>query len=209
MLKKIICFSFLLVVILFFSLVGFNKQTSKNNFFKEENADLNNNSLEESYVLKNGSLSVEEDSKIIWQSPEEWWIDDFVLADSNNDGSVNINLSFWRAGSFGTSKPFWIEENDKEVGNHFFVLSLINQEVKQVWGSSRLSNPNCEFKITDIDNDGENDLIVLEGSYEDEICQGKYLAIWQWNGWGFSNKWRSEEAHFSDLEADSVDYILD
>jgi len=195
MLKKIIFFSGLFIIIIFSFLKISDyyifKKTADN--FKEEKADLNNNNFEELYILENGSLSIKENDQIIWQSPKEWRIDDFSLADSNNDGFLNINLSFWRVGSFGTSKPFWVKKNDNELGNHFFVLSLKDQEIKQVWGSSRLANPNCEFEIIDTNNDGRNELVVLEGDYKDKVCQGKYLAVWEWNGWGFSNKWRSAE----------------
>lgn len=208
MFKKIVFFLFLFIVIVFSFLKIFNYYTFKKtpDNFKEGKADLNNNNFEELYILKNGSLNIKEDSKIIWQSPKDWLIDDFVLADSDNDGFLNINLSFWRVGSFGTSKPFWIKKNDKEFGNHFFVLSLNNQEVRQIWGSSRLANPNCEFKIIDVNDDGKNELVVLEGDYKDYVCQGKYLAVWEWNGWGFSNKWRSMEGDFSNLEIEKIDY---
>ena len=208
MLKKIIFFSFLFVVIIFsfLKILGCYAFKKAPDNFKEERADLNKNNLEELYILKNGSLNIKEDSKIIWQSTKDWLIDDFVLADSDNDGFLNINLSFWRFGSFGTSKPFWIEKNDKEFGNHFFVLSLNDQEVRQIWGSSRLSSPNCEFKIIDVNNDGSNELVVLEGDYKDKICQGKYLAVWEWDGWGFSNKWRSTGESFSDLENKKIDH---
>jgi len=41
------------------------------------------------------------------------------------------------------------------VKNHFFVLDFIDNAVKQIWGSSNLTEPNCEFKIADIDNDSK------------------------------------------------------
>jgi len=174
--------------------------------FKQEWADLDNDSILENYVLKNGRLAITEKSKAIWQSPSDWWIDDFVLADSNNDGIVDINLSLWKSGNFGTSKPFWVEENDMSVKNHFFVLDFINGSIKQVWGSSNLGEPNCEFKIADIDNDGKNDLIVIEGDYlQKPKCNGNYVAVWKWNDWGFSNEWRSAKGNFSNLEIEKID----
>jgi poly-gamma-glutamate synthesis protein (capsule biosynthesis protein) len=172
---------------------------------KQEQADLNNNSVLENYDLENGRLTITENGKMTWQSPGDWWIDDFVLADSNNDGITDINLTLWKAGSFGSSKPFWVKENDMSVKNHFFVLDFINGTVKQVWGSSNLVEPNCEFQITDIDNDGKNDLVVIEGDYSQKPkCSGNYVAVWKWNDWGFSNEWRSEEGNFSGLEIEKI-----
>jgi poly-gamma-glutamate synthesis protein (capsule biosynthesis protein) len=173
---------------------------------RKEVADLDKNSIQEIYTLENGRLSVTENSKIIWQSPTDWWLDDFVLADSNNDGIADINLSLWKTGNFGTSKPFWVEENDMSIKNHFFIFDLINGTMKMVWGSSNLEAPNCQFKIADVDNDGKNDLVVIEGNYSPElICKGNYLAVWQWNGWGFANEWRSEKGNFSNLEIEKKD----
>ncbi len=177
------------------------KPTSVNISFKEKRADLNGNLIFENYILKNGRLTISENSKIIWQSPVSWWIDDFILSDLNNDGIIDINLSLWKAGNFGSSKPFWVKKNDMSVKNHFFILDFINKTVKQIWGSSNLTKPNCEFQIADVDGDGKNDLVVIEGTYSQEPkCNGKYIAIWKWNGWGFSNEWRSNQGDFSNLE---------
>lgn len=181
-------------------------------FSKHEQADLDNNSIPEKYDLENGKLIIHENKKMLWQSPAEWWIDDFVLADINNDGITDINLTLWKAGSFGSSKPFWVKENDTSVKNHFFILGFINGKIKQVWGSSSLAEPNCEFQITDIDNDGKNDLVVIEGDYSQKPkCNGNYIAVWKWNDWGFSNEWRSEEGNFFGLEIEKVfgkNYII-
>ncbi|MFA5023690.1 MAG: CapA family protein [Patescibacteria group bacterium] len=187
---------------------------SKNNVIisRQELKDLDNNSVSEKYNLENGKLTITENEKIIWQSPNDWWIDDFVLADSNNDKVIDINLSLWKAGNFGTSKPFWVKENDMSVKNHFFVLDFVDGSMSQVWGSSNLVEPNCEFKIADVDNDGRNDLVVLEGDYSQKPkCTGNYVAVWKWNDWGFSNEWRSEKGNFTNLEIEKIDgknYII-
>jgi len=174
---------------------------NKGVFSKQEQEDLNNNSILENYILEKGKLIITENLKTIWQSPNDWWIDNFVLADSNNDKIIDINLSLWKSGNFDTSKPFWIEENDMSIKNHFFIFNLIDDTIKQIWGSSNLTRPNCEFKIADIDNNGKNDLIVIEGDYlEKPKCSGNYVAVWKWNDWGFSNEWRSEKGNFSNME---------
>ena len=188
-----------------------NTLQKQSNIFKKEKRDLNNNLFFETYELKNGKLTIEENKKNIWESSDNWWIDDFNFNDSNNDGIVDINLSLWKPGNFGKSKPFWVEENDMSIKNHFFILDLIGNSIKEVWGSSNLSNPNCEFKFADIDNDKENELIVVEGDYLEEKCNGNFVAVWKWNGWGFSNEWRSEKGNFSNLEIEKINnknYIL-
>lgn len=168
---------------------------------KQETADADNDSVKETYVLKDGRLTVSENSDLLWESPADWRIDNFFLADSDNDGVMNINLSLWKPGNFGPSKPFWVKKNDMSVKNHFFVYTLIDNTMKQVWGSSNLEAPNCDFMVLDTDGDGTNELLVIEGEYSwTGNCRWKYLALWKWNGWGFSNEWRSEKGNFSRLE---------
>ena len=185
----------------------YNNTLKKNSssVLKEEWADLNNNSVQEKYHLENGILTIVENNKLIWQSPNNWWVDNFIFADSNNDGIIDLNLSLWKSGDFEASEPSWAEKNDKTTKNYFFILNLINDSVKQIWHSSYFSEPNCEFQIADIDDDGENDLIVIEGDYAFKPqCTGKYIAVWKWNEKGFSKQWQSEWGNYTNLEIEKI-----
>jgi len=161
---------------------------------KTQSADLNGNSIEEEYILQSGKLIIQENAKTIWQSEDDWWVEDFFLADSTNDGIADINLSIWKSGSFGRSKPFWIKQDDPSVKNHLFIFDWKDGKMQSVWQSSNLDAPNCQILVDDMNNDGQNELIVVEGDYADAPdCQGKYMAVWKWGEWGFGNEWRSEE----------------
>lgn len=147
-------------------------------------ADLDEDGRQEVYRLQNGQLIVEEAAQPLWQSPAEWWVDAFTLADADNDGRTDLNLSVWKAGSFGPHKPFWITENDPSIKNHLFIFDLVDDTVKPIWQSSNLDRPIREFAFTDLDTDGKTELVVTEGSYTDPA--DRRLTLWQWNGWGFS-----------------------
>ena len=176
------------------------KDNDKRKKLVEEN-DLDNDGSGEEYELKNKTLIVSQNKKKIWQTPSSWRVDSFFLADSNNDGRKEINLSVWKKGNFGSSKPFWVKENDQSTKNHFFVFSFDKEKIKAIWQSSNLKKPNCEFIFGDVDNDGKQELVVIEGEYGVKYnCQGNYLAVWQWNGWGFSNQWRSQKGKYENLE---------
>jgi len=63
-----------------------------------------------------------------------------------------------------------------------------------------------------VDGDGRNELIVLEGSYDDEReAPARYVTIWRWNGWGFSLEWRSAAGHYHHLALEDInsDNMLD
>ncbi|MBO8128633.1 MAG: VCBS repeat-containing protein [Peptococcaceae bacterium] len=151
---------------------------------KTRHFDLDGDGTGEIYTLLDGRLRVAAGAKMIWHSPGGWWVDDFVLGDANNDGIPDLNLLVWKAGSFGPCKPFWIKQEDRSIKNHFFIFDLVDGSFKPVWQSSNLDRPNYAVILKDLDEDGENELIAVEGSYTDSKV--KRITIWKWNGWGFS-----------------------
>ena len=193
-----------------------NNENRAGNVSKTTYDDLDGDSVPEEYSLKDGCLSIAAGSATVWESPLSWWIDDFVLADSNNDGVTDINLSLWKAGDYGKHMPFWVKENDMSIKNHFFILDYSKGRVRHVWCSSNLSQPNCEFQFADINNDLKKELIVIEGNYsqvEGDYSpasgnRGLYIAVWSWNGWGFSNEWRSEKGNYMNLTIEKSDNKL-
>lgn len=160
---------------------------------------------DEQCILKDGTLRIYHGTILIWESPDSWWVDDFQIADSTGDGIMKINISAWRAGNFGSSKPLWVEENDMSIRNHFFVMKLENGAVKPVWMSSNLPVPNREFAFADVDLDSRQELVVIEGEYDAENQSvGNRVAVWQWDEWGFSNEWRSDAGSYSNLRIENI-----
>lgn len=168
-------------------------------------ADIDNDNSKENYNLENGILTVKENDKIIWRSDDSWQVDDFVLADANYDGRIDLNLSVWKSGNFGPLKPFWIEENDMSIRNHFFVYQMGGDKFQPLWQSSNLETPNINFSFFDIDNDDKNELIVSEGDYQsDNMCRNNHIAIWRWQEWGFVNIWRSKANIYENFTTETI-----
>lgn len=151
---------------------------------KKQSFDLNQDGINEDYSLQDGAMKVASGLQTIWQSPGEWWVDNFFLGDSNNDGVSELNLLVWKSGSFGAHKPFWVTQDDQSVKNHLFIFKLAGSSFKPVWQSSNLDRPNYETVLEDLDGDGSNELVVTEGSYVNP--KEREVNIWKWNGWGFS-----------------------
>ena len=151
---------------------------------KERHFDLDQDGSSEVYSLQNGKLKVADGSRLIWQSRDDWWVDDFFLGDSDNDDIPELNLLVWKSGSFGPHKPFWLDRDDLSIKNHLFIFKLVEGAIKPVWQSSNLDRPNYEAGLADLDGDGTNELVVTEGNYDDPKV--RKAGIWKWNGWGFT-----------------------
>lgn len=170
------------------------KKNNNYNVTRVRVEDLDEDGELELYALKDGILTVRENAGVVWQSKDDWWVDDFAIADSNNDGKREINMSVWKPGNYGDSMPFWEEANNPAVKNHFFIYQYSGKGMAPLWLSSNLDAPNCAFEFSDIDNDGNRELIAIEGDYKDgALCRGRYAAVWQWREWGFYNEWRGRE----------------
>jgi poly-gamma-glutamate synthesis protein (capsule biosynthesis protein) len=156
----------------------------KSKLVKNLRFDLDQDGVNEDYSLRDGELKVKTNSQIIWQSPDNWWVDNFFLGDSNNDNIQELNLLVWKSGSFGPHKPFWITNEDMSIKNHLFIFKLVNNRIKPVWQSSNLDQPNYETTLEDLDGDGKNELVVTEGYYLNPNYRD--VSIWKWNGWGFT-----------------------
>lgn len=151
---------------------------------KIQRLDLNHKGSFEEYTLAGGRLKVTSGGQTLWETPGSWWVSDFVLGDSTNDGTLNLNISVWKEGSFGPSRPFWVTEEDKSFKNHLFIYKLTGETFKPVWQSSNLDRPNHAITLADLDGDGKYKLIATEGDYANP--QFRQVTVWQWNGWGFS-----------------------
>ncbi|PKM79612.1 MAG: hypothetical protein CVU89_17350 [Firmicutes bacterium HGW-Firmicutes-14] len=154
--------------------------------------DLDGDGMTEEYILADHRLTVREGDKYLWQSPGDWRIDNFALGDVDNDGTVNLVMTLWKTGSFGSVKPFWQTAEDTSYKNHLFVYRLKNKAMKQVWCSSDLDRPIVSFTIRDVDGDGQS-LVVEEGKYR-KISGERYAldkkapvrtTVWRWDEWGF------------------------
>jgi hypothetical protein len=159
------------------------KSLQEKKLLKSLSYDLDGDGQVEKYSLCDGRVTVSKDKDLLWQTPEYWWVDDFLLADANNDGNCDLSLLLWKSGSFGTQMPFWIETVDKSIKNHLFVFKLKDGVIKPLWQSSNLDFPILAAAYTDIDRDGNNEFIAVEGNYNNP--HERKLTVWRWKGWGF------------------------
>ena len=155
--------------------------------------DLDGDGITEEYSLVDHCLTVREGEQELWRSPRDWRIDNVALGDADNDGTINMVITLWKKGSYGSVKPFWLTSEDATYKNHLFVYRLKNKAMQQVWCSSNLDRPIISLTIRDCDSDSLNELVVEEGQYR-KIDREHYTldtnalvrtTVWRWDEWGY------------------------
>ena len=154
-------------------------------------ADLDRDGIPECYRLSDFRMTVTEGGATIWQSPADWWVTQFVLADSTNNGVTELNMVVWRQGNYGVYRPFWIRGADTEFCNHLYIFTLYHHKIWPVWMSSKIEHPIERLRIYDADGDGRNELVVSEERpltgmpARVEYDDSGGLTYWRWQIWGF------------------------
>jgi hypothetical protein len=147
-------------------------------------------------VLEQGSLTVVHEGQEVWRSDPSWDVRQLLVADVNDDGFQEVAFVLW--------KPFRLEPaiiyetfgfpslwEEGSLKNHLFISGWRDGTWQQLWCSSPVADPIIELAAGDIDGDGSNELVVLEGGYDAPAAPARRISTWQWNGWGFTLQWRS------------------
>ena len=60
----------------------------------------------------------DQSGNLYWENKEGWKVSDYFIDDIDHDGEDEVVILFWRRGSFGPSKPFWVEKDEKTWSQH-------------------------------------------------------------------------------------------
>jgi hypothetical protein len=174
-------------------------------------ADLDRDGVKEAVTITCGWAVLRRGKSVLWRSDVSWRVTHALFADANHDGRTELVLVVWKRGTWGPDKPFFVRENDNRWGCHVFVYAWRAKALRLIWGSSAIDYPIREIAFADLRGDGQPDLIVLESpgatvgamvrlrSPQVHESPASHLAVWRWNGWGFSNEFRSPKGRYSSL----------
>lgn len=133
----------------------------------EERKDLSEISLE------NRRLRIEKDSKILWESPKDLPVQDFLWCDINHDKEKELILLCWKIGRYGEAKPYWIEEDEKSWSQHIYIYQWKNGELDALWMASDIG-----MDVTEFEADQRDRILITE--------KDGRKTVWDWLSWGLS-----------------------
>jgi hypothetical protein len=157
-------------------------------------ADLTGDGLEESLQLRDGRVTVFSATEIIYVSQPGWTVRQAEFADLNGDGHVELVMLVWRE-----FQPWPVDRLLPAGGRisafhdadgqscHLILLGWRDGRAQEDWAGSALAEPVLSFSISDLNGDGRQELITLDGDYAKPLSlPAKAVRIWEWNGFGFS-----------------------
>jgi hypothetical protein len=65
------------------------------------------------------------------------------------------------------------------------LIGWVRGGYNEVWAGSALIRPVSQLHAIDLNGNGWQDLVSLEGQYDQE-GKGGTLTVWKWNGFGFT-----------------------
>lgn len=125
-------------------------------------------------VLKHRTARVICDSSVIWTAPGEIKVQDAMSCDIDGDGADELILLCWKIGRFGSSRPFWVEEDEETWSQHIFVYNYAGDTIKPKWMSSYIG-----VDVAEMSADGRKLLLTN--------TEGR-MSSWIWDSWGFTRE---------------------
>lgn len=132
----------------------------------------------------------------VWRSPSDWRAADLALGDPNDDGRNELALALWKPGLDGLESSDAGREHTPR--SRPFVVGYRGGIYRTLWGGSAVADSIHEVELGDVDGDGAQELLVLEGDDRSECT----VSVWRWHGWGFILMWRSQPGQYRDLRID-------
>ena len=155
---------------------GFSETDTENTDEKlwtnESKDESNLNQLK--FILKNKRLELDKDNTVLWTSPKDILVQDFLWCDINHDNKAELVILCWRIGRYGNAKPYWVENDEHTWSQHIYIYELRdNEEIHPIWMASDIGMDVKDWSFDDIDR-----LVITETS-------GRRTS-WDWVSWGLS-----------------------
>ena len=114
------------------------------------------------------------DGKVVWRTQGDWFVQNFIIKDIDQDGSEEMILLVWKHGSYGKHMPFWEKKNDVELRQHIYIYKYDEKrdsKIRAIWMSSQIM-----YDIVSISSG--------EKSYLNVSDRTGNTRVWEWRGFG-------------------------
>jgi len=134
--------------------------------------------------------------------PPGWHVTASTLADVTGDGAAEWVLLVWRPWrdwpiQQWSAVPSPIAEFHDAGGDSCHLILLDPDDGREIWAGSALPVPLLSLVVDDVDGDGTNEVLTVEGTYAaGRDGAGTRVDVWRWNGFGFTMAWRSAPGTF-------------
>lgn len=161
-------------------------------------------------VLKNKTLKVVCDTNVIWKTPKEIKVQDAMSCDIDGDGTDELILLCWKVGRFGTSRPFWVEEDEETWSQHIYVYTYAGDKIQPKWMSSYIGMDVAGMSASDRSDTLTGDMkkhgsavgqqpgsAVTDAAVQHGMPARQHLFLtdtdgrmssWIWDSWGFTKE---------------------
>jgi len=129
----------------------------------------------------------------VWTSPPTWKIREAMITDLNRDRALEVTFLVWRPfepwpidryiPKGGRINEFHYQDG---LSSHIVLMGWNKGKFRELWAGSAMVRPFIAFSVGDLNEDGNSELVGIEGSYAAYSSTGNILSVWEWNGFGFT-----------------------
>lgn len=123
-------------------------------------------------LLEDRRVTVFDGETAVWQSDEGVRVQDMRWCDIDHDEEAELLLLCWRRGRYGSSRPFWVEEDETSWSQHIFIYDWTEERgIWPIWMASDIRMDAVTWQF-----DALRRLVITDR-------EGRERA-WDWVSWG-------------------------